>query len=129
MLRKPALVVAAQQVRNRARRLVELEIELAKAELREKTQLYGAGVGLGIGAAVVALFAVGFLFAAGAAGLALIMPWWAALLVMFGLLLVVTAGLAAAAVQAVKSAGPPVPEQAIEEARLTRAQIRSNGSR
>jgi 4-amino-4-deoxy-L-arabinose transferase-like glycosyltransferase len=128
MLRKLALVVAAQHVRDRARRLVELEVELAKAELREKTQLYGAGIGLGIGAAVVTLFAVGFLFAAGAAGLALVMPWWAALLVVFGLLLGVAAALAAAAVQAIKSAGPPVPDQAIEEVRLTRARIRSNGS-
>jgi hypothetical protein len=128
MLRRFALGVAAQQVKARARRVVALEVELAKAELREKAARYGAAIGLGIGAAVLALFAFGFLLAGAAAALALVIPIWAALLAVFGILILLSALLGLGAVKSIKSAGPPVPQQAIEEARLTTAQLRSNGS-
>ena len=40
-----------------------LEKELAALELKKKTTAIGLGIGLGIGAALVALYAIGFLFA------------------------------------------------------------------
>ena len=128
MLGRFALGAAAQQVKARARRVVALEVELAKAELREKAARYGAAIGLGIGAAVLGLFAFGFLLAGGAAALALVIPTWAALLAVFGVLVLLAALLGLGAVKSIKKAGPPVPQQAIEEARLTTAQLRNNGS-
>ena len=118
---------AAKQVAEHASALARLELELAQLELKQKAGVFGAGVGLGVGAAVVAVFATGFAFATIAAGLMTFLdPWLALLIVTIGLLLV-TAGLALGAVSLVKRATPPVPEQAIREAKLTSEALKSNG--
>src|SRR5581483_2534918 len=69
--------------------------------------------------AVVALFALGFLAAGGAAALALVLPVWAALLVVGGILLGLTLLLAMLGIRSLRAGTPPVPEEAIQEARLT----------
>jgi hypothetical protein len=74
---------------------------------------------------MVALLAITLLVATVAAALALVIPVWAALLAVgFGALLL-AAGLGMAAVAALKRGAPPVPEQAIEEARFTSEALRS----
>jgi putative superfamily III holin-X len=110
---------AAKEFVERARSIVRLEIELALLEVKAKLVRIAVGVGLGAGAAVVALFAFGFLTAGAAAALALAVPVWAALLIVGGLLLGLTALLAILGIRSLKAGSPPVPEQAIEEARLT----------
>jgi len=77
----------------------------------------------------VALFAVGFLFATIAAALATVLDTWLALLIVTAGLLVLTGGLVALGVALIKKGSPPLPKQAIEEAKLTTEALRSNGSR
>jgi Flp pilus assembly protein TadB len=108
-----------------ARALGMLEKELAALELKQKAGTLGAGVGLGIAAGITAFFAVGFLLATIAAALALVVDWWLALLIVFALLLLVTAILALVARKLLKKGTPLVPEQAIEEALLTKQALRS----
>jgi hypothetical protein len=118
---------AAKEVVDRARSIVRLEVELALLEIRRKVVRIALGLGFGAGAAVVALFALGFLAAGAAAALALAVPVWAALLIVGGSLLAVTAGLAALAFASIKAGTPPVPAEAIQEARLTTETLKSDG--
>lgn len=97
--------------------LVRQEMELAKAELREKGKAAGIAGGMFGGAGVVALYGVGALTAAAILGLAIVLDaWLAALLVGVGYLAV--AGiLALTGKKKVEQATPPVPEQAIESSK------------
>jgi uncharacterized protein YneF (UPF0154 family) len=52
------------------------------------------------------------------------MPWWLALLIVTVFLLVVTAVLVLVGQRMIKKATPPVPEQAIAEAKLTSSALR-----
>jgi hypothetical protein len=108
-----------------ARSLSQLQKELATVELKQKTSSLGAGAGLGIAAAVMAFYAVAFAFATIAAALALVFDWWLALLIVFGVLLLLTVILALVARSMMKKGTPLAPEQAIEEARLTKQALRS----
>ena len=103
--------------------LSDLQKELARAEMKRKMAALGAGAGWRIGAGVI-LFAVAFGLATAAAALALVVDTWLALLIMFVLLLLVAGVLGLVAVRMVKKGTPPVPEQAIEELRLTRQTLR-----
>ncbi len=120
---------AAKNVAEHASAIVRLELELAALELKRKVASLGIGIGLGIGAAVLALFMVGFVLAAIAAAFALVVPTWAALLIVAGMLLVIIAVLGFLALNRIQKGTPPVPEQAIEEAKLTTEALKSNGSR
>jgi Flp pilus assembly protein TadB len=125
----PGVGTAAKHVAEHASTLAKLELELAGLELKRKVGAFGAGVGLGIGAAVVALYAVGFLFATAAVALAIVVePWLAVLLVTIGLF-VLAGVLGMLAVARFKRATPPLPEQAIREARLTSEALKANGHR
>ena len=73
------------------------------------------------------LFALGFGLAAGAAAIATALTTWLALLIVFGGLLLLAGLLAVVGLGRVRRGTPPVPEQAIEEAKLTTAALRSNG--
>jgi len=109
--------------------LTELQKELARAEMKRKMAALGTGAGLAIGAGVILFFAVAFGLATAAAALALVVDWWLALLIMFVLLLLVAAVLGLVAVRMIKKGTPPVPEQAIEELRLTRQTLRGGHAR
>ena len=119
---------AVKEVAEHASALARLEMELASLELKSKVAALGIGVGLGIGAGIFLLFALGFGLAAGAAALALVLPTWAALLIVFGALLLITLVLGLLAMRAIKKGTPPVPEQAVAEAKLTTEAIKANGS-
>lgn len=67
---------AAKQVAEHASKLAKLRLELAKLELKSKA----TAIGLGVGAAVVALYALGFLLATIAVALAIVLNTWLALL-------------------------------------------------
>lgn len=69
-----------------AQDIIRSEVRLAKAEIREESRkAMQAGMAFGAGA-VMALFGVGFLLATVTALLALVMPWWAASLIVGGVL-------------------------------------------
>jgi len=118
------LGAAAKQVAEHASALTRLEVELAQLELKQKAQSLGIGVGLGAGAAVMALYGFGFLLATAAAALALVVDWWLALLIVTGVLFLVAGIAGALAANRLQNATPPVPEQAIEEAKRTSEAIK-----
>jgi Putative Actinobacterial Holin-X, holin superfamily III len=124
----PNLGTAAREVAEHASALARLEVELAGLELKRKFGTLAFGIGLAVAAAVLLLYALGFALAGGAAGLSTVLPTWASLLIVAGVLLLVIAVLALVAVQAFKRGAPPVPEQAIEEAKRTQEVLSGDGS-
>src|SRR6476469_952864 len=120
------LGAAVKEVAERASAIVRLELELAALELKRKVSSLGLGIGLLLGAAVLAVFMLGFFFATIAAGLATAMPVWAALLVTTGIILL-AAVVGYLGVAKVKKGTPPVPEQAILEAKLTTEALKTDG--
>jgi hypothetical protein len=119
---------AAKEVAEHASTLARLELELAALEIKQKVAALGIGIGLVIGAGVFLFYGVGFGLAAGAAGLATVVSTWLALLIVFGALLLLGVVLALVGMSLIKRGTPPVPEQAVAEARLTTEALRSNGS-
>lgn len=120
---------AVKEVSERASSIVRLELELAALELKQKAANLGLGLGLVGGAALVGLYTVGFLFATIAAVLAIFLDTWLALLIVFLFLLAVTAVLVWLGVKRLQKGSPPVPKQAIEEAKLTGEAVRGGRAR
>jgi Putative Actinobacterial Holin-X, holin superfamily III len=119
---------AAKEVAEHGSAIVRLELELAAMELKRKIMALGLGIGLAIGAALFLLFALGFAFAAIGAALATAMSTWAALLIVTGILFLNVVVLGVLALGRIKRGTPPVPEQAIREAKLTSEALKSDGS-
>ncbi len=70
--------------------LLRGEIDLIKAQLKEKATRFGAAIALFAVAGVLALYGLGWLFFAAYAGIAVALPaWLAALIVGVGLLVIV----------------------------------------
>ncbi|HLP22727.1 MAG TPA: phage holin family protein [Microbacteriaceae bacterium] len=89
-------------------RLVTAEVERLKVEIGFKAKNVGVGVGLVAGAAVIALFLVGTLIATGILALALVMPAWAAALIVSGVLLAAIATLVGLGLRAFRRAGEDI---------------------
>jgi hypothetical protein len=113
------LGAAARLVSERASSLVRLELQLAAAELKQKVFALGLGIALLVGAAVFGLFALGFGLATAAAALATTVSTWLALLIVTGALVLLAGVLGAIGVGRLRKGTPPIPVQAIEEAKLT----------
>jgi hypothetical protein len=118
----------AKVVAEHASSLARLEVALALAEIKRKVAALGLGIALAIGGAVFATFGLAFAFATIAAAIAIALPWWAALLIVTGGLFGLAGVLVVIGLGAIKKGSPPVPEQAIEEAKLTTEALKSNGS-
>ncbi len=114
---------ATKRVADHARSLVQLELRLAATEIKRKVIALGVGIGLTLGAAIFGLLALMFGLAT-AAAIALVLPVWLALLVMFGGLLLFSGLLGAIGLGLLRKGAPPVPEHAIEEAKLTTEALR-----
>jgi hypothetical protein len=125
---RPGLGGAMKAVADRARSIVRLELQLAAAELKAKVIALGLGIGLVVGSALFGLFALAFGLAAATAAIALVLPVWAAILVMFGGLIGLATTLGLVGLGLLRKGTPPVPEQALEEARLTTEALRNGGS-
>jgi tetrahydromethanopterin S-methyltransferase subunit C len=110
---------AARSIGERASAIVRLEIELAALELKKKATALAFGIGLGVGAVILVLLGVGFVFATIAAALATFLALWLALLVVTLGLFVLAGLLGVLALRKIKKGTPPLPEQAIQEAKLT----------
>jgi uncharacterized membrane protein YqjE len=119
---------AAKSVSEHLSSIMRLEVELASIELKKKVASLGVGIGLGVGALVLLLFMLGFFFLTIAAGLDTFLPTWAALLIVTGILLVGAGLLAILARGRIQKGTPPMPEQAIREAKLTTNALKSDGS-
>ena len=119
---------AAKQVAEHASSLARLELELAALELKRKVAALGIGIGLGAGALLFVVFALGFGFATVAAALATGLSTWLSLLITTGILFGLGAVLATVALTLIRKGSPPVPEQAIEEARRTTEALKTDGN-
>ena len=122
---RPGLGGAAKLVADRARSLVRLELQLAAAEVKQKLVALGVGIGLLAGAAIFGVFALAFALAAIAAAIATAMSVWLALLIVTGGLTLLVGVLAAIGIVLIRKGSPPVPEQALEEARLTAEAVKN----
>jgi hypothetical protein len=116
---------AARRVADHARSLVQLELRLAVTELKHKAAALAAGIGLLAGAALLGLVALLFGLAAATAAIATVLSVWLSLLVMFGGLLLAAGLLGAIGAGLLRKGTPPVPEQALAEARLTTEALRN----
>ncbi|GAA1592415.1 phage holin family protein [Actinoplanes couchii] len=103
-----------QRASEQLSRLVRDEITLAKAELAEKGKRAGIGAGLFGGAGVLAMYGVGAAIATGVIALDLILPLWAAALIVTVLLFAIAGVLALLGKKQVEKAVPPEPSAAIE---------------
>jgi Putative Actinobacterial Holin-X, holin superfamily III len=114
------------EVSEKASQLVREEIELAKAEVRDKISKLTKGAVVAIVAGVILVFAVSIFLH----GLA----WffndlfdfdtiWPGFALVFGILVVLTALTAYLAIRWLRGGSPPTPELAIEEAKLVREQF------
>jgi Putative Actinobacterial Holin-X, holin superfamily III len=119
---------ATKHLADHAIAIAKLELKLALLELKKKAAALGVGVGLLVGAAIFGLFALGFLLAAAAAGLATAVSMWLALLIVGVVLVLITGVLGLLGRSSLKRGVPPVPEQAITEAKVTKEAVKANGS-
>jgi uncharacterized membrane protein YqjE len=94
-------------------RLVRDEVRLGIAELKEKGKHAGIGAGLFSSAGLLGFFALATLIAAAVLALELVVPAWAAALIVAGILLVL-AGIAALTGKAEVNRAKPPPERTVE---------------
>jgi len=120
-----SLGATAKDVAEHASALARLEVQLAQLELKQKIAALGFGAALGAGALVVAIYAVGFLFATIAAALATTLDLWLSLLIVTVVLFLVVGLLGLLAMSRFKKGSPPLPSQAIEEAKQTTEALKS----
>ena len=95
-------------------RLVRDELQLAKAELKDKGKEAGVGIGLFGGAGTIALYGLGALIAAAICGLAVVLPAWLSALIIAVVLFAVAAVAALLGKRHVSKATPPIPQRAVE---------------
>lgn len=114
------------EVSENASTLVREEIELAKAEISEKVSKILRGSAVGAAAGVFAFLAVIMIFH----GVAWLLGEevfsgniWAGYFVTAGIFLLIAALAGYLAFRALRAGTPPVPEQAIEEAKLTKEML------
>jgi len=116
---------AAKVVAEKTRSIVQLELALAAAELKKKLIALGVGIGLLVAAALFGILAVGFGLATVAAALATVFSTWLALLIVTGGLFALVGVLTVVGIRLVSKGTPPVPVQAIAEAKLTTEALRN----
>ncbi len=117
-------------VSQHASTLIREEIELAKAEVSEKVSQLVRGSVVGIVAGVFLFFSL-ILIMEGVAWLLndlVFNNFWAGFFVEALLFIVIGAIAVLVAVRAIKKGAPPIPDQAIEEAKLTRERLERGAS-
>jgi MFS family permease len=109
--------------------LVHREIDLIKTEMITKLKALGAGVGILVGALVVLGFMVGVLLTAAILALSLVLPGWAAALIVAGALLIIAAILALIGYRILKPGIPPIPSESIDSLKRDYRAIKGIGKR
>ena len=123
--RRPLGTVVASAVGG-LRTLARKHVELARIEGAEAASVRAQGAGMFAAAGVVGIYAIGFAAATIAAGLAVVLPVWAAILIVTVLLLIVARVLVLIGRRTMQAAPPPserTRETLKEDARWARQQI------
>lgn len=102
--------LAAEQIT----RLVRDELALARAEMSAKARRFGTGAGLFGAAGFAALYGVGALTATVILLLALVLPAWAAALIVAGALFAIAAVVALVGRGELRRVASPAPEQTLD---------------
>lgn len=118
------IVSQAKRVRARMEALARLNFELAKVEGKQKATALGIALALALLAAVLVLYAVGFLFATAAVGLNEELALWLSLLVVSGAILVLAAVSGLVAVRYARKVS--VPSEAIAETKRSVETVRTH---
>ena len=97
--------------------LVRSELRLAQAELTEKGKRAGLGIGMFSAAGLLAFFGIATLITTAILALALVLPAWAAALIVAVVLFAGAGGAALAGRNKVQAATPATPERTIANVR------------
>jgi Putative Actinobacterial Holin-X, holin superfamily III len=108
------------------RTLMRKQVELARIEMTEAVSVRAKGAGMMAAAAVFGLFAIGFAAASGSAALDLVLPTWAALLIVSAMFVAIAGSLVLVGRRAMRTA-PTRPQRTQEtlkeDARWARQQL------
>ena len=104
--------------------LVRSEMRLAQAELTEKGKRAGLGIGMFSAAGLLAFFGAAVLIATAVVALDLVLPLWAAGLIVAVVLLVCALGVALRGRNELQQATPAAPEHAIAGVKQDIATVR-----
>jgi uncharacterized protein YacL len=117
------------QLTEQISRLVRDEARLAQAEMTQKAKRLGVGAGLFGGAGLVAFLGLAALVATAILLLDLVLPAWAAALVVTVVLFAVAGVLALVGRKDVQNATPPVPTEAIASTKTDIATVKESARR
>jgi Putative Actinobacterial Holin-X, holin superfamily III len=95
-------IEAAREIAGHATRLAKLQVELRTVGLKNNAARVGIGAGLGLLALMLAPLVLVFALATAAAALATVFQVWVAILIVTGILLLLVAILAGAAVRLIR---------------------------
>lgn len=126
---QPSTADLVKQATEQMSQLVRGELRLAQVELKRKGMHAGLGAGMFGAGGLVALYGLGVLIATAILALALVLPAWAAALIIGVLLMLVAGVLALIGKRQVKQASPPKPEWATDSVRADVATIRERARR
>ncbi|MEU1535918.1 phage holin family protein [Streptomyces fagopyri] len=118
-----------QQASQQLTELVRGEMKLAQAEMKEKGRRYGKSGGLFGGASLAGFLMLQALVAAVIAAVTLLVPVWAAALIVTAVLGVLAAVLAFCGKKQASKAAPPATEIAIANVKADVAQIKRSAHR
>jgi membrane protein len=124
-----SIAALISQVTEESSRLVRTELKLAQVEMTAKAKTAGVGIGAFGVAGILALFGIGCLIVTAIFALALVLPTWAAALIV-GVLVLAVAGVAALiGKKKVGEATPPMPTSAVENVKADVAEIKESARR
>jgi peptidoglycan/LPS O-acetylase OafA/YrhL len=118
-----------QQASQQLTELVRGEMKLAQAEMKEKGKRYGTSGGLFGGASLAGFLMLQALVASVIAAVALLLPVWAAALIVTAVLGAIAAVLALSGKKQVGKASPPTPQSTIENVKADVAEIKRSAHR
>ncbi|WP_392972976.1 phage holin family protein [Streptomyces sp. LN245] len=118
-----------QQASQQLTELVRGEMKLAQAEMKEKGKRYGKSGGLFGGASLAGFLMLQALVASVIAAMALLLPVWAAALIVTAVLGAIAAVLALSGKKQVGKASPPTPQSTIENVKADVAEIKRSAHR
>jgi hypothetical protein len=126
---EPTVAQLVQQVTEDSSRLVRTELKLAQLEMTQKAKTAGVGLGAFGVAGILALYGVGCLILTAVYALALVLPAWAAALIVGAVVLAVAGVAAVIGKNKVSEAAPPVPDAAVENVKADVAEIKESARR